>query len=289
MLHQRIRVPTSGGASIQMDVYVPEASQEIHADVRRPAIVVAPGGGHRFCNLAEAEPVALRFLMEGFNVFVVWYRVYDAGAPLPEGYGTLDWWEASQSHVFPLPQQDVAACVAHVRARAQAWRTDPDRIAVMGFSAGAYLAACLGGLWHHADLWKEMGLSPEQVRPNALALSYPVTVADHDGLPIVFERMTGQKDPQKHQAVSVPGWVTEAYPPTFMWHTFTDELVKVQNSIRLSKALTAAGVLNELHVFHKGRHGLTVCSDLTGTRLKECEQWPAMAARFLRTTMPAKE
>lgn len=287
MLHERIRVPTSGG-EINMDAYVPDTTWKIDPDVRRPAIVVAPGGGHRFCNLAEAEPVALRFLAEGFNVFVVWYRVYDALSPLPEGYGSLDWWEASKSHTFPLPQQDVAACVAHVRAHAEAWHTDPDRIAVMGFSAGAYLAACLGGLWNRAEYWRDMGLAPEDVRPDAVVLSYPVTVADHDGLPIVFERMTGEKDPQKHQEISVLNWVTPDYPPAFLWHTFTDELVKVQNSIRLSRALTDAGVLNELHVFHTGRHGLTLCSDLTGTHQPECEKWPGMAARFLKRAMPVK-
>lgn len=288
MLHKRIQVPTSSGASIQMDAFVPSVTWKIDLNIKRPAIVICPGGGYRFCNLAEAEPVALRFLSEGFNVFIVWYRVSKTPAPLPRGYETVDWYAASEKHRFPMPLQDLAACVAHVRASASEWHTDPNRIAVMGFSAGGYLAASLGGLWTHEDLWRGMRLSPQQVRPNAVALCYAVIAGDHDGLPIVFERLTGSADPADHQRISALNWISPSYPPTFIWQTFPDELVKVHNSIRLAKALKAEGVLTEVHVYHKGRHGLTLCSDLTGTKTPECESWPEMAARFLKRAMPAE-
>ena len=111
---ERLSIPTSAGAEIALDVYVPAVSKEIDLAVRRPAIVICPVGGYEFLSEREAEPIALRFLPEGFNCFVVWYRV----AP----------------NRYPLPQQDVAAAVAWVRAHAEETHTDPDRIAVMGFS-----------------------------------------------------------------------------------------------------------------------------------------------------------
>ena len=132
MLHQRVMVPSSGGTQVPMDVYVPYASREINADVRRPAIVICPGGGYRHLSQREAEPIALRFLMEGFNTFIVWYRI----AP----------------NRFPLPQQDAAAAMAYVRAHAQEFLTDPNRIAIAGFSAGGHLAGSIGTLWHRAEM-----------------------------------------------------------------------------------------------------------------------------------------
>ncbi|MDY3764059.1 MAG: alpha/beta hydrolase, partial [Candidatus Ventricola sp.] len=75
MLNERVLVPSSRGAQVCMDVYVPRVSREIDPGIKRPAIVICPGGGYAFCSEREAEPVALRFLTEGFNVFVLWYRV----------------------------------------------------------------------------------------------------------------------------------------------------------------------------------------------------------------------
>ena len=280
MLHQRVMVPSSGGTQVPLDVYVPYASREIQADVRRPAIVICPGGGYGFCSEREAEPVALRFLMEGFNTFVVWYRVHRFEGEEPFPHTAADWYRASTEHRFPMPQH------------AQEYRTDPDQIAVMGFSAGGHLAASLGGLWHHADLWEEMGLAPENVKPNGAVLSYPVIVADEDAHRGSFEHLSGgDRNVAHHQQYSVLNWVTENYPPTFLWHTFTDGAVPVNNSLRMAHALSDAGVLTEMHIFPDGVHGLSLCNEQTARPgaeeliVPECQCWPELAARFLKNAM----
>jgi len=288
MMHERISVPTSRGASILVDAYVPDVLRGIDPNVRRPAIVVCPGGGYRFCSEREAEPIALRFMAEGFNVFVVWYRVNK-----PEGYvyggESAAWCSASADHVFPLMQHDAAAAVAHVRKNAAHYHTDPDRIAVMGFSAGGHLAASLAGLWRHADMWEELSLTPEDVRPNAAVLCYPVIVADHDAHRGSFERLTGSTDIAAHQACDVLCWVDEHYPPTFLWHTFADADVPVQNSIRMGLALANAGVTTEMHIFPRGAHGLSLASTMTcapdnaAMQEPDCTVWPQLAARFLKS------
>ena len=247
--------------------------------------------GATFCLCCQASPCLgfSRFLELGFNAFVVWYRVhlFEGVDPLP--HTEDNWYKASGSHRFPMPQQDAAACVAYVRAHADEWNTNPSQIAIMGFSAGGHLAASLSGLWHHADLWTEMGLTPEDVRPNAAVLSYPVIVADHDAHRGSFEHLSGgDKNVENHQQYSILNWVTENYPPTFLWHTFTDGSVPVQNSIRMGLALANAGVLTEMHVFPNGRHGLSLANTMTcaqadtSLQVDECTQWPALAARFLK-------
>lgn len=287
-MFERVYVPSSRGAKVTMDVYAPRVSQEIDRDIRRPAIVVCPGGGYRFCSEREAEPVALRFLAEGFNVFVVWYRVNVSPEDVPREAVEAGWYRKDASHVFPLPQHDLAAAVAYVRAHAAQYHTDPNRIAVMGFSAGGHLAASVSGLWHHAELWEKLGLAPEDVRPNAAVLCYPVIVADHDAHRGSFVRLTATDDITLHAQYDVLNWVSENYPPTFLWHTFTDEAVPVQNSMRMGLALANAGVLTEMHIYPHGRHGLSLANTMTcqaqdsSLQQPECEVWPALAARFLR-------
>ena len=291
MIHERVLVPSSHGAQIPMDVYVPNVSNEIEPNIQRPAIVICPGGGYHFCSEREAEPVALRFLAEGFNTFVVWYRVHHWEGEQSRDHAAADWYGASTSNVFPMPQHDAGSCLAYVRKHAAQWHTDPNRIAVMGFSAGGHLAASLSGLWHHADLWQEIGLTPEDVKPNAAVLSYPVIVADKDAHRGSFDNLSGQKDVEKQQQYSVLNWVTEKYPPTFLWHTFTDTTVPVQNSIRMAHALAEVKVPTELHIFPNGVHGLSLCNDISAARTNaamhqpECECWPALAARFLHNVM----
>ncbi|MBR4039715.1 MAG: alpha/beta hydrolase [Clostridia bacterium] len=287
-MFERVYVPSSRGAQIPMDVYVPRVSREIEPAVRRPAVVICPGGGYAFCSEREAEPVALRFMAEGFNAFVLWYRVGEAADDVPRDADAAQWYQKSGDHVFPLPQHDAAAAIAYVRAHADAWHTDPDRIAVMGFSVGGHLAASVSGLWHRAEIWQELGLSPQDVRPNAAVLCYPVIVADQDAHRGSFVHLSGTEDAAQHAQYDVTSWVTENYPPTFLWHTCTDESVPVQNSLRMGLALANAGVLTELHIFPRGRHGLSLANSMTcsaadmSLQVEECTQWPALAARFLK-------
>ena len=287
MLGTPVYIPSSHGAQIRVDCYVPHVSREIDPQVRRPAIVVCPGGGYRFCSEREAEPIALRFLAEGFNVFVVWYRVHESDAP-GKDHDARGWYSESPDHVFPMMQHDAGAAIAYVRQNAEALHTDPDRIAVMGFSAGGHLAASVSALWNHAELWAEIGLAPEDVRPNAAVLCYPVIVADEDAHRGSFEHLSGSADVRDHQAYSILNWVSADFPPAFIWHTFTDPTVPVRNSLRLALALSEANVKTEMHIFPEGTHGLSLANELIAPPGKpelvvpECQMWPALAARFLK-------
>lgn len=267
MFHQRITLPTG----VPMDAYIPHISQQINPDVQRPGIVICPGGAYQHLSEREAEPVALRFIQLGFNCFIVWYRL----AP----------------HRFPEPQQDIASAVAWVREHAQETHTAPEGIAVMGFSAGGHAAGSLGVLWPRAELWQPLGLTPEQVRPNAMVLCYPVISGGAFAHRGSFVNLSGSDDPAAHTAYSLETQVTGQTPPAFLWHTWADEAVPVENTLMMASALRKAGVTAEVHIFPFGGHGISLANEFSTTvgcprqSVPECTVWPELAGRFLKQVM----
>ncbi len=125
----------------QMTVYIPDLVAD--PAVRRPTIVIAPGGGYTHLSTRESEPIALTFAAMGMNAVVVRYRVAPA--------------------VFPAPMQDIASAVAAIRQNAEKWHADPNQIALCGFSAGAHAVGLLGVHWQEAHWWQEMHLTSADV------------------------------------------------------------------------------------------------------------------------------
>lgn len=253
-------------ANCAMQAYIPDGDNGIPP---RRAIVICPGGGYAYRAEREAEPIALVFAAMGFCCFVAEYRVAPA--------------------VHPAPVLDVACAVAWVRAHAEELHINPHAIAVMGFSAGGHAAGSLGVYWHDAALMAQVGLTPAQARPNAMVLCYPVISGGKFAHRGSFTRLTGSQDLALHEQLSLETRVTAQTPPTFLWHTFTDGAVPVENTLMMASALRRAGVTTEVHIFPRGGHGLALCNPLTSTdpgqNLPECAKWPEMAARFLELVM----
>jgi acetyl esterase/lipase len=197
----------------------------LKGDAPRPAVLIFPGGGYTFTSDREAEPIALRFNAAGFHAVVLRYRV----AP----------------HRHPAPLEDAEAALSLLRAKAGEWRVDPGRIAVCGFSAGGHLAASLGLLG--------------RIRPNAMILCYPVITGGpfaHSGS---FENLLGEEaSGPLREELSLERRADSSAPPAFIWHTYADEAVPVENSLLLASALRGAGVPFELHIFPEGSHGLSL-------------------------------
>lgn len=223
----------------------------------RGAVLICPGGGYGGRADHEGAPVAQRFNAAGFHAAVIQYRV--------------------SPHRHPAPLLDASRAVRLARHHAAAWHIRPDRIALLGFSAGGHLAASVGVHGNRPEARTADPLGDGNGRPDALVLCYPVISAGPCAHRGSFENLLGP-DPAADalRRLSLEDQVSTETPPTFLWHTADDGGVPVQNALLFAAALDRHNIPFELHVYAQGRHGLGLAEDdpQVGT-------WSALAAGWL--------
>ncbi len=223
---------------------------------RRWAVIICPGGGYQVVAPTEGEPVALDFLAAGVQAFVLHYSV----APVR----------------YPAQLRELAAAVAYVRASREKYGID--RVAVCGFSAGGHLAGCLANLWAAPEL-ADLG-RPEELRPDAAILGYPVISARDFGKPAAsFYHLLGAIGGESQPQLSLETSVTAGNPPTFLWATATDQMVPVENTLLYAGALRQAGIPLELHIFRSGPHAMAAATD-------ECAMGPSYRSAHIAGWLP---
>lgn len=182
------QLPLCGGGTLA--VYLREASARMPNALRRPMVIVVPGGGYEHVSPREGDPVALQFAAAGYHTAVLTYSVGEQAR-----------------NCQPLRQ--LSEALGLVRVHAEEWGVLPEKIAVCGFSAGGHLA--LSG----AVLSLPEGGAMN--RPNALVLAYPVVTAGeyaHRGS--FCQLMQGSSDPAAHAAFTLEDKITPSAPPTFL-------------------------------------------------------------------------
>ncbi len=237
--------------------------QVVSPAIDRPngtAVIICPGGGYvGLSRQREGFQYANWLSALGVTSFVLTNRVGDYG--------------------HPAPLQDVLRAVRLVRSRAAEFHLDPDRIGVMGSSAGGHLAACAGTLFDHAAGKTGAALDAVSARPDFLILMYPVITLDD---PVAHagsrQALLGPSPaPELLRLLSVEKQVTAATPPTLLIHTQEDQTVPVDNSILFFQALTRAHVPAEMYLFEHGGHGMGMRDGL-GT----ASEWPRRVEEWLR-------
>lgn len=210
----------------------------------RGAVLICPGGGYGFLSEREAEPVAMQFNAAGYHAFVLYYSI------------------APKRHLAAL--LDLSRAVSVVRKNSEKWNVNPSKIAVCGFSAGGHLAASLGVHWDKQYLQNTNGADFGINKPNALILCYPVISSGKFAHKGSFENLLGSNaDENLLYEMSLENHVSENTPPAFIWHTFNDRGVPVENSLMFSLEMRKKEVPFELHIYAEGPHGLSLATDET--------------------------
>ncbi|MBE6581410.1 MAG: alpha/beta hydrolase [Ruminococcaceae bacterium] len=237
----------------------------------RRAIIVCPGGGYHFLSDREAEPIATQFLAAGFATFILRYGIEENAADY-------------------RPLKHVALAIRYVREHAKDYNVDPDYVFTCGFSAGGHLAASAGVLWDSPVLDDLLTDAPRDiVRPTGMILSYPVITTGEFTHKNSTYNLCGTTTPTKAQrdAFSLEKHVKPTTSPAFLWHTFNDTCVPVQNSLLFAEAMTKAGVPFEMHIFPEGPHGLALCNEQTANNnpaqiVPAAECWIKLAIQWAR-------
>lgn len=222
--------------------YTPTLTTYILDKIRndtRPAVLICPGGAYGGCADIEAEPIAMRFMAAGFHAFILRYSVYP--------------------NKYPKALEEVSKSVQIIRQNAGEWHIDKDKIAVCGFSAGSHLACSLGVFWNQESI----KTADESNKPNAMILSYPVITSGEKAHRGSFDNLCGD-NPELVEKMSLEKRVTKDTPKTFLWHTFADQAVPVENSLLFANALREHDIPFELHIYPEGRHGLALAIPDTG-------------------------
>lgn len=246
----------TGGASLA--VYLRDASEAMPNAVRRPMIVVVPGGGYNHVSAREADPVALQFAAAGYHTAVLTYSVG----------------EGAQNY---QPLRQLAQALGLLRRNATAWNILSDKIAVCGFSAGGHLAMSSAVL----DIPGE----EEQPRPNAVVLAYPVITAGEYAHRGSFVQLAGSEEPEAQRPFTLEDKITPQTPPVFVWHTMEDATVPVENTLMLLGALHKAGVPCEAHLFEKGKHGTSISTAEVDCPSVHRHHWVELAVEWLDDTL----
>jgi acetyl esterase/lipase len=227
------------------------------------AVVIFPGGAYAgLATNLEGRQIANWFNARGFRAFVLRYRL------------------TSDGYVLPVPLLDARRAIQMVRARALDYHVDPNRIVVIGFSAGGHLAALAATQTIDGNAEAEDPIERVSSRPDFLVLGYPwIGAISSDTSHLSYCKLFNLMDRCEalRTAYSPDLFVTSKTPPTFWYHTADDQTVPVEQGLRFYAALIKAGVPAEAHIFAHGPHGSGL-----GKGDASLDQWPGLLETWLR-------
>jgi acetyl esterase/lipase len=213
--------------------YLPETN------ITGAAMVICPGGAYGFLAPHEGNDYALWLNQHGVTCFVLKYRL------------------GSNGYHYPAEFQDVTRAMRWVRAHADDYKIDPRRVGIMGSSAGGHLAATLLTHFDFGDTNSADEIEQQSSRPDIGILCYAVITMGkltHQGSK---ENLLGKNpSPKLVKLLSNELQVTTNTPPCFLWTTFEDKTVPMENTMMFAEALRKNHVPFDLHVYEKGAHGM---------------------------------
>lgn len=222
--------------------------------------IVCPGGGYAGLAPHEGEPIARWLNSLGITAGVLRYRL-------------------GPRYHHPIELGDAQRAIRTMRSRAAEWGIDPNRIGILGFSAGGHLASSAAT---HFDSGEPSAADPVDragCRPDLAVLVYPVVTMSEPFTHLGSRQNLLGDHPSGEliDLLSNEKQVTKQTPPCFLMHTADDEAVPVENSLMFAAALRTAGVPFEIHVYEHGPHGVGLAANDPAL-----SSWPGRCADWLR-------
>ncbi len=254
--------------------YIRDRFEDMQNPFHRPFVLIAPGGGFDHLSPREGEPVALELLKRGFNCAVLHYSL----AP----------------NTFPCALYEAAWAIDYVKDHAAEWDVNPHRVIMAGFSAGGHVAAGLATLYNEPELAafekNVLDRSPEDIVPDGLLLGYPVILSGKHAHEGSIKNLCGDRLEELKDSMSLEKRVDKSTPKTFIWHTFEDNSVPLENSLAFVSSLRKHEVPFEYHVFPQGCHGLslgTADTDLKDGRHNnpQVTVWPELFENWVKNNI----
>jgi acetyl esterase/lipase len=213
------------------------------------SVVICPGGGYGGLAQHEGRDYALWLNELGIHGFVLKYRLGSAG------------------YRHPRMLEDASRAVRWVRSKAPEWKLDPQRVGIMGSSAGGHLASTLLTHFAAGKVEDPDPVERESSRPDLGILCYPViTLGEFTHRGSKANLLGSTPAPELVASLSNELQVTPETPPTFLWHTVEDTAVPVENSLLFAQALRKNRVPFDLHVYERGRHGIGLANGHAWTK-----------------------
>lgn len=233
----KVKTPT-------LEIYSP-----VKGNATDKAIIICAGGGYDFLAYDwEGTDMAKWFNSKGITAFVLKYR-------LPNSKSVITSYKA--------PLQDAQRAIRWVRFNAEEFGINPNKVGVIGFSAGGHLVATLGTQFNTPNDFKEESMDTISARPDFMALAYPViTMQDNYTHKGSRNNLLG-KNPTTDliEKYSNELNITKNTPPTFLVHASNDKVVPVENSLQFYKALNDKDVKVEMHIYPYGGHGFSLATN----------------------------
>ena len=232
-----------------------------------PALLICPGGGYGMVSKREGEPVALEFLARGYVTIIL-------------NYSTVT---TAKSSTYPIQLHELMSAMDYLSKNYNEYGFDPDKIFVMGFSAGGHLACNLGVEYPEH-------LSNYNINIKGVCLAYPVISSEFGIAGNTYGNLLkgyeGEKRELLLEKLSFDHSNLDKFPPTFIWTTNTDELVSPLNSVAFVQNLSKHKRPCEFHLFPIGPHGLSTASRLINEPIPQLEhvsEWIGMCDKFFKS------
>lgn len=269
MMHIRtIKLENKNGFTFDTIFYLRTAIIE-EKQTQNPLMLIFTGGSFTSLSKREQEPIALKYLSEGFNVALVYYNLLTQNVPL-----------------FPNAALCGLTAIEYFRKHSTEYQINPDQVITAGFSAGGSVVAIMNSLLNDPKLLKTYGFNLDDILPNGTILGYPLLELDslQASYPAEFQQWISDELVFQNANEGV----SSVTPPTFLFHTANDDLVPVSNTLNYAQTLDKYSIPFEVHIYPKGVHGIATARKISATdRVGEIncavESWMPLSLTWLES------